>query len=73
MEIDDPRKWRLSQSGFSIKTGWSDEKKIIAKFPGEIRALDEKQFTEWMANAELICELYNATLKPEATPAKGTI
>lgn len=22
--IDDPRKWRLSKSGFSIKTGWAD-------------------------------------------------
>ena len=31
MFIDDPRKWRLSKSGFSIKTGWADEKKCIAK------------------------------------------
>ena len=60
--IDDPRKWRLSRSGFSIKTGWGDEKKIIAKYPGEAPPLDEKQFQEWMNNAERICELHNATL-----------
>lgn len=63
--IDDPRKWRLSKSGFSIKTGWSDEKKIIAKYPGVVSPLDGKQFQEWMDNAERICELHNSTLTPQ--------
>lgn len=62
--IDDPRKWRLSKSGFSIKTGWADEKKMIAKYPGALAPLDAKQFREWMANVERICELHNATLTP---------
>lgn len=60
--IDDPRKWRLSKSGLSIKTGWADEKKIIAKYPGQLSPIDNKQFQEWMNNAENICDLYNATL-----------
>ena len=70
--IDDPRKWRLSKSGFSLKTGWADEKKIIAKYPGALAPLDAKQFQEWMDNVEHICELHNATLTPnvqiESTP-----
>lgn len=61
-EIDDPRKWRISMSGFSIKTGWGDEKKVVAKYPGVAHPLDAKQFQEWMDNAERICELHNATL-----------
>ena len=28
-EIDDPRKYRNSMSGYSIKTGWGDEKRIV--------------------------------------------
>jgi len=60
--IDDPRKWRLSMSGFSIKTGWSDSKKIIAKYPGARSPLDNPAFEEWVENAEKICELYNAAL-----------
>lgn len=33
MFIDDQRKWRISKSGYSIRTGWADEKKFIAKCP----------------------------------------
>ena len=62
--IDDPRKWRLSKSGFSIKTGWADEKKMIAAYPGPVHPIDGKRFQEWMDNAEKICDLYNATLTP---------
>lgn len=63
-EIDDPRKWRVSRSGFSIKTGWANEKRIIAKYPGAVAPLDQRQFQEWLDNAERICALYNATLSP---------
>jgi len=62
--IDDERHWRISKSGFSIKTGWSDDKRVIAKYPGLTHPLDPKMFTEWMDNAEKICELYNASLPP---------
>lgn len=63
--IDDPRKWRISKSGFSIKTGWATDKKIIAKYPGKISPLDNLQFQEWFSNAQLICDLYNNTLAKE--------
>lgn len=61
MYIDDPRKWRISKSGYSIKTGWADEKKIVAKCP--VEASDGAAFNEWLENAEKICDLYNATLR----------
>lgn len=65
--IDDPRKWRLSKSGFSIKTGWADEKKIIASYPGAGSPLNGKQFQEWIDNANRICELHNKSLaEPDA-------
>jgi hypothetical protein len=63
--IDDPRKWSLSKSGFSIKTGWADEKKIIAAYPGQVYPIDGKRFQEWMDNAEHICELHNKSLPKE--------
>ncbi len=71
--IDDPRKWRLSKSGFSIKTGWADEKKIIAKYPGSLAPLDATQFQEWLDNVEHICELHNATLTPNENQADASI
>lgn len=70
--IDDPRKWRLSKSGCSIKTGWADEQKIIAKYPGTLSPMDTKQFQEWVDNVEHICELHNATLPPNATELTGS-
>lgn len=60
--IDDPRKWRVSKSGFSIKTGWGDEKKIIAKYPGDPYKVDGPLFSEWLDNAEKICQMHNSTI-----------
>lgn len=62
--IDDPRKWRLSRSGYSIVTGWGDERKIIAIFPGGANAKADS-LSSFIENAERICELYNATLPPK--------
>ncbi len=60
MFIDDERKWRISKSGYSIRTGWANDKQIIAKYAGEIG--NPEDFKRWFANAELICSLYNAQL-----------
>lgn len=65
-EIDDPRKYRISMSGYSIKTGWSDEKRIVAKYPGTVTPLDVKAFQQWLDDAKRICELYNAALTHNA-------
>lgn len=64
-EIHDDREWRVSKSGFSIRTGWADAKKMIAKFPGADPGphFDAKQFQEWLDNAQRICDLHNATLR----------
>lgn len=62
MEILDPRRWRISMSGFSIKTGWADEKKIVAKYPGAVSPLDKEAFQEWLDNAQAICDSHNAML-----------
>jgi hypothetical protein len=59
--IDDPRAWRVSKSGMSIKTGWADEKKIVAKAPFVLPA-PEGAMQEWLNNAERICEMHNAAL-----------
>ena len=64
-EIDDPRKYRVSMSGFSIKTGWGDEKKIVAKYPGQAIPLDETAYMKWLEDAKRICEAHNTTLTAE--------
>lgn len=64
--IEDPRAWRVSKSGLEIKTGWADEKKVVARAPFAYPAgkFPEGAMAEWLANAERICELYNAALPP---------
>lgn len=56
-------KWRVSKSGFSIKSGRDEDCYLIAKYPGAIQPLDSEEFQNWLMNAELICELFNNTLK----------
>lgn len=61
--INDEREWRISKSGFSIRTGWGDEKKFIAKYAGALSPLDHIEFQTWLDNAQAICDAHNATLK----------
>jgi len=60
-ELNNPEEWRLSKSGFSIRTGWGNEKKMIAKYAGTYPT-DSKEFMAWIENAESICELHNKEL-----------
>ncbi len=62
--ISDEREWRVSRSGYSIKTGWSDSKKIIASYPHTVTPMNGTLFKEWLDNAEQICALHNAALVP---------
>lgn len=55
--IENPKHWRISKSGFSIKTGWGDSKEIICHYHGVLD--DMKRFEKWLDNAERICDLYN--------------
>lgn len=70
MEIDDPRKWRVSKSGYSVKTGWADDSRIVCSYhnPHE-RPLDAVRFQQWIDDAERMCDLYNAALAKQ--PDKG--
>lgn len=58
--IEDERHWRISKSGFSIKTGWAEDKRIIAKYAG--LPSDREAFAQWLENAEEICNLHNAAI-----------
>jgi hypothetical protein len=69
MEILNPNEWRISKSGFSIRTGWADEKKIIAKYPGALSPIDNAEFQTWLDNAQTICDAHNSALaKEESCP-----
>ena len=54
--------WRISSTGYSIKTGWGDDKRIVCSIPAGV-AQDGKAFQRWMEDAQRICDLHNATLK----------
>lgn len=62
MFIDDPGKWRMSKSGFSIVTGWSTERRMVAGYPYVVNPLDTDKYQLWLKEAELIVELYNKEL-----------
>jgi len=66
-KITDDRKWRISKSGYSIKTGWGDSSRIVMAYHAPLESpLDAVRFQQWIDDAEKVCELYNATL--ERTP-----
>lgn len=56
----DPDKYRISMSGYSIKTGWADDKKIIAVCPYKPGKHTDEQFSEWIDNAQMICDALNS-------------
>ena len=69
MEIKDPNKWRISKSGFSIVTGWSDDRTYIARYPGATYPLDSEAFQDWMRTAQQICDTHNGLI--ELGPLEG--
>lgn len=70
-EIADPRAYRLSTSGFSIRTGWGDEKKIVAKYPGTLCPIDLVEYQEWINNAAQICNAHNEGLMVQNAQIPG--
>lgn len=69
--IENPRHWRVSQSGYSIKTGWSTEAKIVAGYHCPFESpFNSKRFNEWLDNAQRICDLHNAAVDAEEAAAK---
>lgn len=72
-EIHDPRAWRISKSGFTIRTGWGDEKTMIAAYPGAASPIDGPRFNKWLDDAQRICDLHNATLATPAPVSAGRV
>lgn len=65
-EITDERKWRISKSGYSIKTGRGETERIVCSYPEPYRAdPNYARFQQWMEDAEAICEAHNAALAGE--------
>lgn len=61
--IDNPKLWRISRSGFSIRTGFhGDETVTIAKYPGSTMPIDSALYSAWLAEAEQICKAHNDTV-----------
>jgi hypothetical protein len=56
-----PGEVRLSKSGYSLRTGWGDDKKIIATAPRAILSSDANAIdvNQWIQNAELWAALHN--------------
>ena len=53
---------RLSKSGFSIKSGWGEGKRIIAKCPHSYEEIQKnpKLFEQWINDAEKLVSAYNS-------------
>jgi hypothetical protein len=60
-EINDPEKWRISKSGYTIRKGWDIDKEFIAAYPYKALELDgnPEKFQQWIEDAELIVKAVN--------------
>lgn len=64
MFIESDKHWRISKSGYSIKTGWATESRIVCQYHGPPNDMD--RFQRWLEDAEYICELHNAAVDSSA-------
>lgn len=66
-EINDPREWRISMSGYSIKTGWGDDERFVCAYHTAPNVkLDPARFQQWLDDAQEICDAHNAALAKDA-------
>lgn len=66
-EINDPREWRISLSGYSIKTGWGDDTRIVTSYHNGLeRPFDPERYQQWLDDAQEICDAHNAALAKDA-------
>jgi len=64
-EPDDDNKLRVSMSGCSLKVGWGDNKRMVAKYPGDMS--NHKQFNQWLEDCDRLMAGWNNT-KLQPTP-----
>lgn len=53
--------WRISKSGYSIKTGFANNSRIVASFHAPV-PLDSARFEKWLEDAQHACDLHNASV-----------
>lgn len=54
--------WRISKSGYSIKTGFADNSRIVASYHAPHTPFDGPRFERWIKDAQHACDLHNASL-----------
>lgn len=59
--IPSDKHWRVSKSGYSIKTGWTDDSRIVAAFHAPV-PFDSVRFERWLEDAQHACDLHNASI-----------
>lgn len=70
IEIDDPRKWRISRSGYSIVTGWGDERRTISTWQDwREMPFNAARYQNWLDSAQRICDRHNAELESSTSDA----
>lgn len=69
LRMDGPNWLRLSKSGYSLRVGWGDEKRIVATCPGtsQTQHADPEIFQQWMLDAERLCNGWNRDNSASAT------
>lgn len=61
-EIQDPREWRVSMSGYAIKAGIGDDKEVVVNAPRQFVS-NQELFDAWLELAVAVCEARNKVLK----------
>jgi hypothetical protein len=52
-------------TGFSIKAGWGNDRKIIEHYPGSMDPFDYQHYSAWLEDAYRRCDEHNAALEQE--------
>ena len=60
---------RISKSGYSVKVGWGDDKRIVAASPKPLHELPSAQQRQWLDDAARLCDGWNRTT-PQAPSAQ---
>ena len=65
--IQSDKHWRVSKSGYSIKTGFAGNSRIVASYHAPHTPLDGPRFEQWLEDAQHACDLHNASIDGTAS------
>lgn len=60
--IQSDKHWRVSKSGYSIKTGFAGNSRIVASYHAPHTPLNGPRFEQWLEDAQHACDLHNASI-----------